>query len=196
MLASGLITDGSPLAVAGPASTGQLAAVTLSPDGRRLAALTTAGPATRSASTRWPAAPGPVTPPRTWASPVRRSADPATWAFSLTWLGDNRTLTIGITGARCRGGRSAVTAPSSGWTPPAPSGAVTAAARTVAPVLPRADVTADVRRPARAQRVHRRPGACQRRAVGALLGNRRLPRQHRQAPPRSASGSSPRGRGS
>jgi hypothetical protein len=97
MLASGLITDGSPLAVAGPASASKLAAVTLSPDGRRLALLTTTAdgyqvrvyPVADGAKAGYTA--------KTWTERSAAGADPATWAFSLTWLGDNRTLAIGIT---------------------------------------------------------------------------------------------------
>ena len=97
MLASGLITDGSPLAVAGPASAGQLAAVTLSPNGRRLALLTTtaAGYQVRV----YPVAGGSTAgdTAKTWTEQSVASADTATRAFSLTWLKDNRTLVIGIT---------------------------------------------------------------------------------------------------
>jgi hypothetical protein len=136
MLASGLITDGSPLAVAGTASTGQLTAVTLSPDGSRLALLTTT--AAGYQVNLYPAAGGSRagSTARTWASRGAAGADPATWAFSLTWLGDNRTLTIGITArgvaAAIRGHSSVV------WLDTArPSGSVTAAARTVALTFPR-----------------------------------------------------------
>jgi hypothetical protein len=132
MLASELITDGSPLAVAGSARAGQLAAVTLSADGRRLALLTTtaagyqvhvypvgtptaASPTTASLTTASsaPASPSTASPAtaststastaaadgtvRTWTERSAAGADPAIWAFSLTWLGDNQTLAIGIT---------------------------------------------------------------------------------------------------
>ena len=63
MPASGLITDGSPLAVAGAANAGQLAAVTLSPDGRRLAALTTTAAGYQVRVYPVAGGSGPATPP-------------------------------------------------------------------------------------------------------------------------------------
>jgi hypothetical protein len=97
MLASGLITDRSPLAVAGSAGAGQLAAVTLSPDGRRLALLitTAAGYQVRVYPVGGGATAGDTA--KTWTELSAAGAAPATWAFSLNWLGDARTLAIGIT---------------------------------------------------------------------------------------------------
>jgi hypothetical protein len=164
MPASRLITDGSPLAVAGSAKAGQLAAVTLSPDGRRLALLTTtvagyqvrvypvgaaaaaigtatstaaagggvSGTAASTATASTAAAAGGV---RTWTERSVPGADPATWAFSLTWLGDGRTLAIGITD---RGAATAIRGHSSVlWLDTSrPAGALATAAKTLPLTFP------------------------------------------------------------
>jgi hypothetical protein len=77
-------TDGS--------SVRQLAAATLSPDGRRLALVITQGdtyqvgvyPVTGAAATR------------TWSGQVNPEFKPFEWRFSLTWLSDDKTLAVGI----------------------------------------------------------------------------------------------------
>jgi hypothetical protein len=74
----------------------QLAAATLSPDGRRLALVTTQGNA-------YQVSVSPVTghgATRTWSGQVNASSKPFEWGFSLTWLSDDKTLAVGIaTGA-------------------------------------------------------------------------------------------------
>jgi hypothetical protein len=131
MLASGLITDHSPLAVAGAADAGQLAAVTLSPDGRRLALLTTSAAGYQVSV--YPVAGRAAA--RSWTASAVAGADPATWAFSLTWLSDGRTLAIGITD---RGTATALRGHSSVlWLNTAgPAGTLAAAGKTVPLTFP------------------------------------------------------------
>jgi hypothetical protein len=70
----------------------QLAAATVSPDGKRLALVITQGdayqvsvyPVTGHAATR------------TWAGRVSPKFTPFQWGFSLTWLSDDKTLAVGI----------------------------------------------------------------------------------------------------
>ncbi|MCW2929675.1 MAG: hypothetical protein JWM19_637 [Actinomycetia bacterium] len=70
----------------------QLAAATLSPDGRRLALVITQGdtyqvgvyPVTGDAATR------------TWSGPVSPKFKSFEWGFSLTWLSDDKTLAVGV----------------------------------------------------------------------------------------------------
>ena len=70
----------------------QLAAATVSPDGRRLALVITQGdtyqvgvyPVTGDAATR------------TWSGQVNPKFKPFKWGFSLTWLSDDRTLAVGV----------------------------------------------------------------------------------------------------
>ena len=70
----------------------QLAAATLSPDGRRLALVVTQGdtyqvsvyPVTGDATTR------------TWSGQVNPKSRPFDWGLSLTWLSDNKTLAVGV----------------------------------------------------------------------------------------------------
>ncbi len=70
----------------------QLAAATLSPDGRRLALVITQGdtyqvgvyPVTGDAATR------------TWSGRVNPKFKPFEWGFSLTWLSDDKTLAVGV----------------------------------------------------------------------------------------------------
>ena len=70
----------------------QLAAATVSPDGKRLALVITQGdtyqvsvyPVTGAASVR------------TWSAQVTPKVTPFKWGFSLTWLSDNKTLAVGI----------------------------------------------------------------------------------------------------
>ena len=81
---------------AASSSVRQLAAATVSPDGRRLALVITQGdtyqvsvyPLTGNAAAR------------TWSDRVDPTSKSSGWGFSLTWLSDNKTLAIGIaTGA-------------------------------------------------------------------------------------------------
>ena len=70
----------------------QLAAATVSPDGKRLALVITQGdtyqvsvyPVTGDTATR------------TWSDRVNPKLKPFEWGFSLTWLSDNKTLAVGI----------------------------------------------------------------------------------------------------
>jgi hypothetical protein len=70
----------------------QLAAATVSPDGKRLALVITQGdtyqvrvyPVTGAAAVR------------TWSGQVTPKVTPFRWGFSLTWLSDNKTLAVGI----------------------------------------------------------------------------------------------------
>ena len=70
----------------------QLAAATVSPDGKRLALVITQGdayqvsvyPVTGHAATR------------TWSGRVSPKFTPFEWDFSLTWLSDDKTLAVGI----------------------------------------------------------------------------------------------------
>ena len=90
MQASQLI-DGT----AGTSSIRQLAAATLSPDGRRLALVTTQAdtyqvevyPVTGNAAAR------------TWSGQVNPRSKAFEWGFSLTWLSDDKTLAVGVTTA-------------------------------------------------------------------------------------------------
>jgi hypothetical protein len=73
----------------------QLAAATLSPDGRRLALVITQGdtyqvgvyPVTGDAATR------------TWSGRLNPKFKPFEWGFSLTWLSDDKTLAVGVADA-------------------------------------------------------------------------------------------------
>jgi hypothetical protein len=77
---------------AGSSGVRQLAAATVSPDGKRLALVITLGdtyqvsvyPVTGTAAVR------------TWSGHVTPKARPLEWGFSLTWLSDNKTLAVGI----------------------------------------------------------------------------------------------------
>jgi hypothetical protein len=70
----------------------QLAAATVSPDGRRLALVITQGdiyqvdvyPVTGDAAAR------------TWSGRVNPAFKPFEWGFSLTWLSDDKTLAVGV----------------------------------------------------------------------------------------------------
>ena len=70
----------------------QLAAATLSPDGKRLALVITQDdtyqvsiyPVTGNTATR------------TWSGRVNPKVKPFKWGFSLTWLSDNKTLAVGM----------------------------------------------------------------------------------------------------
>jgi hypothetical protein len=87
-LPAGQLIDGT----AEESSIRQLAAATVSPDGKRLALVTTQGdtyqvsvyPVTGAAAAR------------TWSGHVTPTFQPFRWGFSLTWLGDNKTLAVGI----------------------------------------------------------------------------------------------------
>jgi hypothetical protein len=87
MLASQLING-----TAASSSDRQLAAATVSPDGRRLALVTTQGHA-------YQVSVYPVTGPaatRTWSDRVDPTSKSFEWGFSLTWLSDNKTLAVGM----------------------------------------------------------------------------------------------------
>ena len=85
---AGQLIDGT----AGSSSVRQLAAATVSPDGKRLALVITQGdtyqvgvyPVTGAAAVR------------TWSGQVTPKVKPFEWGFSLTWLSDNKTLAVGI----------------------------------------------------------------------------------------------------
>jgi hypothetical protein len=70
----------------------QLAAATVSPDGKRLALVITQGdtyqvsvyPVTGHAATR------------TWSDQMSPALKPFKWGFSLTWLSDDKTLAVGV----------------------------------------------------------------------------------------------------
>jgi hypothetical protein len=87
-LPAGQLIDGT----AGTSSVRQLAAATVSPDGKRLALVITQGdtyqvsvyPVTGAAAVR------------TWSGHVTPTVRPFEWGFSLTWLSDNKTLAVGI----------------------------------------------------------------------------------------------------
>jgi hypothetical protein len=70
----------------------QLAAATVSPDGRRLALVFTQDD-TYQVSV-YPVTGHAVT--RTWSDRVDPKSRPFEWGFSLTWLSDNKTLAVGI----------------------------------------------------------------------------------------------------
>jgi hypothetical protein len=100
MRASQLI-DGT----AAGSSVRQLAAATVSPDGKRLALVITQGdtyqvsvyPVTGHAATR------------TWSDRVNPTSKSFEWGFSLTWLSDNKTLAVGVaTGGAMAGTTAAV----------------------------------------------------------------------------------------
>lgn len=77
---------------AGGSSVRQLAAATVSPDGRHLALVITAGDT-------YQVGVYPVTgvaPARTWSGRVNPHSKSFHWGFSLTWLSDSRTLAVGI----------------------------------------------------------------------------------------------------
>jgi len=77
---------------AASSSVRQLAAATVSPDGKRLALVITQGdtyqvsvyPVTGSAAVR------------TWSGQVTPKVTPFEWGFSLTWLSDDKTLAVGV----------------------------------------------------------------------------------------------------
>ena len=77
---------------AASSSVSQLAAATVSPDGKRLALVITQGdtyqvsvyPVTGHAATR------------TWSDRVDAKSESFDWGFSLAWLGDNKTLAVGV----------------------------------------------------------------------------------------------------
>jgi hypothetical protein len=77
---------------AGSSSVQQLAAATVSPDGKRLALVITQGdtyqvsvyPVTGAAAVR------------SWSGRVTPEVKPFEWGFSLTWLSDDKTLAVGI----------------------------------------------------------------------------------------------------
>ncbi len=70
----------------------QLAAATVSPDGKRLALVITQGD-TYQVSV-YPVTGHAVT--RTWSGAVSPTLKHFEWGFSLTWLGDNKTLAVGV----------------------------------------------------------------------------------------------------
>jgi hypothetical protein len=98
MRASQLI-DGT----AGTSGARQLAAATVSPDGKRLALVITQAdtyqvsvyPVTGAAAVR------------TWSGHVTPKVKPFKWGFSLTWLSDNKTLAAGITATDAMAGATA-----------------------------------------------------------------------------------------
>jgi hypothetical protein len=85
---AGQLIDGT----AGSSSVRQLAAATVSPDGKRLALVVTQGdtyqvgvyPVTGAAAVR------------TWSGNVAPKVKSFGWGFSLTWLSDNQTLAVGM----------------------------------------------------------------------------------------------------
>jgi hypothetical protein len=70
----------------------QLAAATVSPDGKRLALVVTQGDAYQVSV--YPVSG--AAPVRTWSGYVTPQVKPFAWGFSLTWLADNKTLAAGI----------------------------------------------------------------------------------------------------
>ena len=103
----------------------QLAAATVSPDGKRLALVTT------QADT-YQVSVYPVTghgPTRTWAGRVNLQFEQFQWGFSLTWLSDDKTLATGetATGETATGSTAAVHYLDTA----APGSSLTAATRTV-----------------------------------------------------------------
>jgi hypothetical protein len=70
----------------------QLAAATVSPDGKRLALVITQGD-TYQVSVYPVTGAGAV---QTWPGDVTPGVKPFRWGFSLTWLGDNKTLAVGM----------------------------------------------------------------------------------------------------
>jgi hypothetical protein len=87
-LPAGQLIDGT----AGSSGVRQLAAATVSPDGKRLALVTTQADA-------YQVSVYPVTGAaavRTWSGHVTPKAGPFDWGFSLTWLSDDKTLAVGI----------------------------------------------------------------------------------------------------
>jgi hypothetical protein len=109
---------------AAASSVDQLAAATLSPDGRRLALVTTQADTYRVSVY-------PVTsaaPTRTWSGRENPAAKPFAWGFSLTWLSDDKTLAVGVgTTADAIGNTSAVRYLNTA----APGGSLAKASRTV-----------------------------------------------------------------
>jgi hypothetical protein len=84
-------------------SVSQLAAATISPDGRRLALVTTRGDT-------YQVSVSPVTSlgaTRTWSDHVASASASFDWGFSLTWLSDNKTLAVGVTTGGAAGGTTA-----------------------------------------------------------------------------------------
>jgi hypothetical protein len=88
---------------AGSSSVRQLAAATVSADGKHLALVVTQGdtyqvgvyPVTGAAAVR------------TWSGQVTPKARPFKWGFSLTWLSDSKTLAVGITATGAMAGATA-----------------------------------------------------------------------------------------
>ena len=87
-LRAGQLIDGT----ADGSSVRQLAAATLSPDGRRLALVITQGD-TYQVSV-YPVSGHGAT--RTWSDEVAPTLKHFQWGFSLTWLSDDRTLAVGV----------------------------------------------------------------------------------------------------
>jgi hypothetical protein len=85
---AGQLIDGT----AGTSSVRQLAAATVSPDGKRLALVITQGD-TYQVSVYAVTGAAAV---RTWSGDVTPKVKPFEWGFSLTWLSDNKTLAVGI----------------------------------------------------------------------------------------------------
>lgn len=85
---AGQLIDG----IAASSSVRQLAAATVSPDGKHLAVVITQGD-TYQVSVYPVTGAGAV---RTWSGRVTPGVKPFAWGFSLTWLGDNKTLAVGM----------------------------------------------------------------------------------------------------
>ena len=88
---------------AASSSVRQLAAATVSPDGKRLALVITQGDA-------YQVSVYPVTgaaAARTWYGQVTPKARPFEWGFSLTWLSENKTLAVGIATTDAKAGTTA-----------------------------------------------------------------------------------------
>ena len=81
----------------------QLAAVTVSPDGKRLALVITQADAYQVSV--YPVAGTAAV--RTWSGHVTPKAGPFGWGFSLTWLSDDKTLAVGITTTDAMAGATA-----------------------------------------------------------------------------------------
>jgi hypothetical protein len=81
----------------------QLAAATISPDGRRLALVITQGD-TYQVSVYPVTGPGAT---RTWSDRVNRTSKSFDWGFSLTWLSDNKTLAVGVSADDAMAGSTA-----------------------------------------------------------------------------------------
>jgi hypothetical protein len=88
---------------AGSSGVRQLAAATVSPDGKRLALVITQADA-------YQVSVYPVTGAaavRTWAGHVTPKTGPFKWGFSLTWLSDDKTLAVGIVTTAAMAGATA-----------------------------------------------------------------------------------------